>query len=46
VFGQCAPSYRRNVLRWIDSAKRPDTRAARIAQTQGFSASGKKLPQM
>lgn len=45
-FDAAAPSYKRNVLRWIDSAKRPETRAARIAQTQEFSASGKKLPQM
>ena len=29
-FGASAPSYRRNVLRWIDSAKRPETRRARI----------------
>lgn len=45
-FDAAAPSYRRNVLRWINTAKRPVTRAARIAETLEFSASGKKLPQM
>lgn len=45
-FDAAAPSYRRNVLRWIDSAKRPDTRVARVAKTQQFCAFGKKLPQM
>lgn len=41
-----APSYRRNVLRWLHAAKRPDTRAARIASIVAASRSGEKLPQM
>jgi uncharacterized protein YdeI (YjbR/CyaY-like superfamily) len=45
-FDASAPSYRRNVLRWINSAKRPETRTARIAKTLEFSAAGNKLPQM
>ena len=31
-FQSVAPFYRKNFLRWIDQAKRPETRAARIAQ--------------
>ena len=45
-FDAAAPSYRRNVLRWINSARRPETRAARVDQTKQFSARGNKLPQM
>ena len=30
-FQSVAPFYRKNFLRWIDQAKRPETRAARIA---------------
>ncbi len=45
-FDAAAPSYRRNVLRWIHSAKRPETRAARIAKTLEASAERTKLPQM
>ncbi len=41
-----APSYRRNVLRWIAIAKKPDTRAARILAAAQASARGEKLPQM
>ncbi len=39
-----APSYRRNVLRWIDGAKRPDTRHGRIATVTDHSAAGMKVP--
>ena len=45
-FDAAAPSYRRNVLRWINSAKRSETRWVRIVMTQDFSALGDKLPQM
>lgn len=45
-FDAAAPSYRRNVLRWINSAKRSETRWVRIVKTQEFSARGDKLPQM
>jgi len=31
-FQSIAPFYRKNFLRWIDQAKRPETRAARIAE--------------
>ena len=41
-----APSYRRNVLRWIKLAKRPATRQKRIAAASDATAKGKKLPQM
>ncbi len=45
-FDAAAPSYRRNVLRWINEAKRPETRARRVASVIAHSASGKKIPQM
>ncbi len=45
-FDAAAPSYRRNVLRWIAGAKRPETRAKRIATTVDLSALGEKVPQM
>lgn len=40
-----APSYRRNVLRWIALAKRPPTRAARVAAVADHAARGEKVPQ-
>jgi uncharacterized protein YdeI (YjbR/CyaY-like superfamily) len=45
-FAAAAPSYRRNVLRWIASAVKPETRSARIAKTAQYAARGEKLPQM
>ncbi|MEM9519657.1 MAG: YdeI/OmpD-associated family protein [Actinomycetota bacterium] len=39
-----APSYRRNVLRWVASAKRPDTRQRRIDQIADHAARGEKVP--
>jgi uncharacterized protein YdeI (YjbR/CyaY-like superfamily) len=45
-FEASAPSYRRNVLRWIALAKRPATRAARIARTVDFARRGERMPQM
>ena len=41
-----APSYRRNVLRWIFQAKTTPTRDRRIAATIEASAAGRKIPQM
>lgn len=45
-FASAAPSYRRNVLRWIHSAKRAVTRAQRIVELVEPSQTGEKLPQM
>ena len=45
-FEAAAPSYRRNVLRWLHLAKRAETRQERIAKIQSFSARQEKLPQM
>lgn len=42
---QAAPSYRRNVLRWIAGAKRPQTRAKRVGTVAGHAARGEKVPQ-
>lgn len=41
-----APSYRRNVLRWLHGAKRTETRIARIKQIVEASGRREKLPQM
>ena len=40
------PSYRRNLLRWLSQAKRPDTRARRVAAIVDACASGTRIPQM
>jgi uncharacterized protein YdeI (YjbR/CyaY-like superfamily) len=40
-----APSYRRNVLRWISGAKKPETRVKRIEKTSSLAAQQKKVPQ-
>jgi uncharacterized protein YdeI (YjbR/CyaY-like superfamily) len=40
-----APSYRRNILRWIAQAKRPETRANRLAIVASHAARGEKVPQ-
>lgn len=45
-FGNAAPSYRRNVLRWIKQAKKPETRARRIARTVKCSRRDERVPQM
>lgn len=39
-----APSYRRNVLRWIGGAKREATRAKRIRIVADHAARGEKVP--
>ena len=45
-FEQTAPSYRRNVLRWIAQAKKPQTRGKRIATAVQLSSRAEKVPQM
>lgn len=42
-FDGLAPSYRRQYLGWIAQARRPETRARRIAQAVGRLATGRKL---
>ena len=37
--------YRRSVLGWITGAKRPETRAKRLAEVIAVSAEGRRLPQ-
>jgi uncharacterized protein YdeI (YjbR/CyaY-like superfamily) len=39
------PSYRRSALGWITGAKRPETRAKRLADLIAVSAEGRRLPQ-
>ncbi|MEL6565891.1 MAG: YdeI/OmpD-associated family protein [Pseudomonadota bacterium] len=46
VWDGLAPSYRRNVLRWVKLAKTDGTRAKRIAAAAEATAAGRKLPQM
>lgn len=41
-FEAVAPFYRNNYIRWIESAKRPETRRARIAETVKSLKAGKK----
>ena len=45
-WGALAPSYRRNVLRWIKLAKSAPTRQKRIKTTIEATAKGEKLAQM
>jgi uncharacterized protein YdeI (YjbR/CyaY-like superfamily) len=42
-FESTAPSYRRTVLWWIVSAKRPETRAKRLAELIARCAEGRKV---
>lgn len=39
-----APSYRRNILRWVAMAKRAETRAKRIGIVADHAAKGRKVP--
>jgi hypothetical protein len=41
-FESLATFYRKNFMRWIESAKRPETRAKRIAETVATLKSGKR----
>lgn len=45
-FDGAAPSYRRNVLRWSSTAKKPETRAKRLDIIVALSGRGEKVPQM
>lgn len=45
-FEATAPSYRRNVLRWLAATKRPETRQRRIALIVDASAAHDKLPKL
>ncbi|MFZ1946379.1 MAG: YdeI/OmpD-associated family protein [bacterium] len=42
-FDGLAPSYRRNYIGWIDSAKKPETKARRLQEALTLLAAGKKL---
>ncbi len=43
-FEAAAPSYRRNVLRWIAGAKKSGTRAKRVSIVAAYAAQGKRVP--
>jgi len=45
-FADAAPSYRRNVLRWIKLAKSQTTRAKRVGEVAQRSARREKVPQL
>jgi uncharacterized protein YdeI (YjbR/CyaY-like superfamily) len=45
-FEAAPPSYRRNVLRWIAAAKKPETRARRITQVAMHAAANRRIPQV
>jgi uncharacterized protein YdeI (YjbR/CyaY-like superfamily) len=42
-FRELAPTYRRDFVVWIHTAKRPETRAKRIRESISLLAAGKKL---
>src|SRR5207247_2379440 len=42
-FQQLAPTYRRDFVMWIHTAKRPETRERRIRESIALLAAGKKL---
>lgn len=42
-FSDCPPSYRKVVLHWVTTAKKPETRANRLAKLIESSASSKRL---
>jgi uncharacterized protein YdeI (YjbR/CyaY-like superfamily) len=45
-FAAFPDSYKRNTLRWIKIAKRPETRAKRIAETARLAQQNRRVPQM
>ncbi len=45
-FDALPPSYRRNLLRWVALARRPETRAKRVAEIAAATAEGRRIPQM
>ena len=38
------PSYRRNILRWLASAKKPETRSKRLSTIVEATSHGRKIP--
>ncbi len=42
-FEQCPPSYKKVLLHWITTAKRPETRGARLNTLIAACAEGKRL---
>ncbi len=46
AFDAAAPSYRRNVLRWIARAKTAPTRGRRVEAVAEAAAEGRRVPQM
>ena len=46
MFDKSAPSYRRNILRWLKLAKTSETRAKRLKQIAQHAQSNKRIPQM
>lgn len=45
-FAETPPSYRRNLLRWVDQAKRAETRARRVVAIVEACAAHRRIPQM
>jgi uncharacterized protein YdeI (YjbR/CyaY-like superfamily) len=45
-FSAKAPSFRKQALHWVISAKRPETRERRLATLVADSAAGRPIPQM
>jgi uncharacterized protein YdeI (YjbR/CyaY-like superfamily) len=43
TFERLAPSYRRRYVGWIDSARRPETKAKRLREALALLAAGRKL---
>ena len=43
-FSRQTPAYRRSATHWVVTAKRPETRARRLAQLIADSADGRKVP--
>jgi uncharacterized protein YdeI (YjbR/CyaY-like superfamily) len=43
-FAACPPSYRRNILRWLASAKKTETRSNRILKTVEFCSREERIP--
>ena len=44
-FNKLAPTYQREYLVWLSMAKRPETRARRLAETLAALAAGRKWAQ-
>ena len=46
MFEGCPPSYQRNVLRWLASARTAETRSKRITSIAASCNEGRRIPQM